>query len=125
MLKVYALVAEYPAYLVDLFDSAHDEPLEVKLGGDAKVQVAVKGVVMSDERVRHSSGGDGNQNRRLNLDEAAPIHEAAYRAYDSRAQGCDAARVLVGDKVEVSLPVSYLDIDEAVPLLRQRTQRLA
>src|SRR5215207_4324416 len=47
-----ALVAEVLAELVDLLQAAHDQPLQVELGGDPQVELAVEGVVLGHERAR-------------------------------------------------------------------------
>jgi hypothetical protein len=65
-----ALVAEVLAQLVDALQAADDEALEVQLGGDAQVEVAVQRVVVGDERARQRAAVERLQDRRLDLDEA-------------------------------------------------------
>ena len=65
------LVAEVLAELVDPLEAADDAALEVQLGGDAQVQVAVELVVVGRERARERAAVQRLQDRRLDLDEAA------------------------------------------------------
>ena len=46
----YSFVAEYATDFVNLFKSGDYHPLQVELGGDSQVQLAVEGVVVGDER---------------------------------------------------------------------------
>ena len=55
VLEAHALVAEVLAHLVDAVDAADDAALEVQLGGDAQVEVALELVVVGDERPRQGA----------------------------------------------------------------------
>ena len=68
------------------------QPLEVELGGDAQVEVAVQRVVMGDERARRGAAGERLQDGRLDLDEAALVQEAAHGGDDPGALDEDFAR---------------------------------
>ena len=70
--------------LVDLLEAAHDAALEVELGGDAQVEVAVERVVVRDERPGRRAAVDRLQRRRLDLDEAALVEEAPHRGDRAR-----------------------------------------
>ena len=72
-----ALVAEVLAELVDAIDPADDEPLQVELGRDPQVEVAVEGVVVGGERARQGAAVERLQDRRLDLDEAVVVEPAA------------------------------------------------
>ena len=76
------------------------------------------------ERPRQRAAVDRLQHRRLDLDEALVVEEAADRRDDARARDEQLARLLVGDQVELALAVAGLDVLEAVVLLRRRAQRL-
>ena len=86
MLGGDALVAEDAADLVDALEAADDEALEVELGGDAQVEVAVQGVVVGDEGPGGGAAGRRQEDRRLHLQEAAPVHEAADGGDDAAAE---------------------------------------
>ena len=72
-----ALVAEVLAELVDAVDAADDEALEVELGRDPQVEVAVEGVVVGGEGPRQGAAVERLQDRRLDLDEAVLVEPAA------------------------------------------------
>ena len=76
MLVRHALVAEVLAELVDALEAADDEPLEVQLGGDPQVEVAVELVVVRDERPRQRAAVERLEHRRLDLDEALAVEVA-------------------------------------------------
>ena len=74
-----ALVAEVLAELVDALQAADDAALEVELGRDAQVEVAVERVVVRDERPRQRAAVERLQHRRLDLEEALVVEVAADR----------------------------------------------
>jgi hypothetical protein len=125
VLEAHALVAEVFADLVHPVDAADDAALEIQLGGDAQVQVALELVVVSDERPGQGAAVQRLEDRRLDLDEAAVVQEPAHRGDDLGALDEDRARVVVGGEVQIPLAVPRLDAGEAVVLLRHAAQRLA
>ena len=66
-----ALVAEVLVDLEDAVETADDEPLEVQLGRDAKIEVNVESVVMRLERPRQGAAVNGLHHGRLNFEIAA------------------------------------------------------
>ena len=64
-----ALVAEVLAELVDAVDAADDAALQVELGRDPQVEVAVEGVVVGGERPRQRAAVERLEHRGLDLDE--------------------------------------------------------
>ena len=119
-----ALVAEVLAQLVDALEPADDQPLEVQLGGDPQVEVAVERVVVGGERPRQRAAVERLQHRRLDLQEAALVEPAAHRRDHLRAQDEQLARLLVGDQVELAAAVAGLGVLEPVELVRRRRERL-
>ncbi len=119
-----ALVAEDGADLVHAVEAADDQALEVKLGGDAQVEVAVEGVVVGDEGAGGGAAGRGLEDGRLDLQEAALVQEAADGGDDAAAQAEEVSHLGVGDEVEVALAVADLDVLQAVPLLGRRAEGL-
>jgi hypothetical protein len=119
-----ALVAEVLAELVDPLDAADDEPLQVELGGDAQVEVAVEGVVVGGEGTRKGAAVERLQDRRLDLDEGVLVEVATNLADRARTQREEAAAVFVGDQVELAPAVARLDVLEAVKLVRRRAKAL-
>ena len=118
------LVPEDSAYLVDLVHAADDEALEVELGGDAEVDLAVERVVAGDEWLGHRSGGHGHEHGRVHFQEAARVEEGADGGDDAAAGAHRLVHLAVGDEVQVALAVALLDVAQAVELLGRRTERL-
>ena len=103
VLVAHALVAEVLAQLVDLLEAAHDAALEVELGGDPQVEVAVERVVVGHERPRGRAAVDRLQGRGLDLHEAAVVEEAAHAPRSALERVTKAAAdVGVGHQVEVA-----------------------
>ena len=75
-----ALVAEVLAELVDALEAADDEPLQVELGRDAEVEIALELVVVRHERAREGAAVARLQHRRLDLDEALAVEVGAHGA---------------------------------------------
>src|SRR5690606_16549010 len=73
-------------------------------------------------------GGGATRNRmhhrRLDLGEIVRVEERAQEADQPAADLEDAPRLRVDDQIDVTLPDLQLRIDDAVPLLRQRAERL-
>ena len=63
--------------------------------------------------------------RGLHLEETALLKEGADLTDDGKTLAENIPRVLVGNEVKVTLPVPRFHVLQAVPLFRQRMQRLA
>ena len=124
VLEGQPLVAEVLADLVDALEPADDQPLEVELGGDAQVEVAVERVEVRRERQRRAAAVDRLEHRRLDLDEVALVEPGADGGDDLRARHEELARLLVGDQVELAMAEARLDVGQPVVLLGRRAQRL-
>ena len=114
MLVGDAFVAEVLADLVDALEPAHDQPLQIQLCGDAKVEVLVELVVVSDERPGESAAVARLQNGCLDLDESLLVEPAPDRRDHTGAQERVAACFLVHEQVEVALTEAGLDVGQAV-----------
>ena len=68
------------------------QPLEVQLGGDPQVQVAVERVVVGRERARQRAAVERLQHRRLDLDEALRRRGSARTAEMIRARSTNSRR---------------------------------
>ncbi len=119
-----ALVAEVLAELVDLLQPAHDAALEVELGRDPQVEVAVEGVVVGHERPRGGAAVDRLQGRGLDLHEAAVVEEAPHRRDRARAGDEAGAGVGIGHQLEVALAEPGLGVLQTGVLVRRGPQRL-
>ena len=118
------LVAEVAVDLVHPRHVADQQALEEQLRRDAQVEVEIERVVVGLERPRRGTAGDDVHHRRLDLEEAVVLEEAAQRRHQPRPRLEHLPRLGVGDEVEVALAVARLDVGQAVELLRQRAQRL-
>ena len=121
---VEALVAENAADLVDLFQAADNEALEVELNRDAELQVLVEGVEVGLKGPGRRAAGVGNQHGGLDLEEALAVQIAADAADDFGAVDEGFAHVLVHDEVDVPLPVAHVGVGQAVELLGKGLQAL-
>ena len=119
-----ALVAEVLAELVHAIDPTHDESLQIELGGDPEVEIAVERVVMGRERPRERAAVERLEDRRLDLDEAARVEPLADRGDDLRALGEQLANLRVGDQVELAVAVAHLHVLEPVELVGWWAQAL-
>ena len=118
------LVPEVTVDLVDPFDAADAQPLEVELRRDAQEQLHVERVVMRHERAGEGAAGNRLHHRRLDLEIAASVEELPHRGQHAAPHLEDAPRIRVDDQVEVPLPVADLDVGQAVPLFGQRQEAL-
>ena len=117
MRAVHTLVAEVLAELVHAVESADDQLLEVKLRGDAQVEVDVERVVVGDERTGRSAAGNRLQDRSLDLDVAFRVEELAHRGHDLGAAHERVLHLRVDDQVEIPLAVAHLRVGEGVERL--------
>ena len=124
MVAVDPLVAEVPPELVDALDPTDEESLEVELERDPELHLDAERVVEGRERPRVRAARHRLEDRTLGLDEAAFVQHLARSPEDRRARGEEAAGSLVRDQMEVATPLLQIRVPEAVPLLRQRTERL-
>src|SRR5260370_25003632 len=91
---------------------------------DAQVQINVQRVVVGDERARPRPTWERMHHRRFYFDVASLIEKLSQLLNHSCAGRKYLARFLVGDEVEIALPVAQFHVRQAVPLLWQRQQRL-
>ncbi len=117
-------VAEVLAQLVDAVEAADDAALQVQLGGDSQVQVAVERVVVGGERARQRAAVERLQHRGLDLDEAAVVKPAANLADRLCTEREELPGGLVGDQVQLAAPVASLDVLQPVELVGRRPQAL-
>ena len=124
MLRRDSLVPEVAVDLVDPGEPADDEALEIQLRRDAQGEVEVQRVVVRPEGPGGRSPRERLHHRRLHLDEAAPVEEAADEGDDLRPDLEGAPGFRRDDEIDVTLPIFPLDIREAVPLVGKRAERL-
>ena len=122
--EVHALVAEDAPKLENALVAAHEQALEMQLGGDAQVVLLVQCVEVRDERLGRSTALDGLEDGGLDLHVAVVLHVAAEGRHDARALGESLADVGVHDEVDVALAIARLLVGQAMELLGQRADSL-
>ena len=128
MRAVHTFVAEVLADFVHAFEPAHDQALEVKLGGDAAIHLLVERIEVCDEGACRSAAGD--------VLERGGFHFRVARFVENGTQGADGLgtfveRVLhlrIHNEVDVTTAVAQFGIlkgvvDHAVLFFR-RGERL-
>ena len=119
-----ALVTEVAPHLVDLFEAAHEQPLEVELRGDAHIKRHVQGIVVRDEGLGRGAAGDGLHHGGFHFHEAGRIQKCAQLAHDLGARLEDLDGLGRDDQVHVALAVARLHVFEAMVLLGKRPHGL-
>ena len=119
-----AFVAVAAPDLVDPLEAAHEQALQVEFRRDAQVEAEVEGVVVGGERPRSGAADHRVQRRGLDLDEALRVEERPETLDDGRARGEGGGRLGVRHRIDVPAPVAQIHVLQAVPLVRQRAERL-
>jgi hypothetical protein len=125
VLEVHALIAELPADLEHLLHAAHDEALEVQLGGNPQIEIKIVGVDVCLERPCIGAPVDHLQNRRLDLGEASNVERLANAAYDVGADIGDLAGFWSHDQVHIACSDAGFRVSKTLVLIRKRSDRLA
>ena len=123
-LNEIALVAEVLAQLVDALDPADDQALQVELGRDPQVEVAVERVVVRHERPGECAAVDRLEDGRLDLDEALGVEPAAGLGDHLGALEEALAHLGVRDQVLLAVAVAKLGVLEPRPLVGRRAKAL-
>ena len=110
MVAVHTLVAEVLAYFIYTLESANDESLEIKLGGDTHIHVDVEGIEMGDKRACARTTGNALQCRRLNLGISGFVEHSANGAYDGGTLEECVLHSVVDNKVNISLAIAQFGI---------------
>ncbi len=111
---VHALVAEVAAELVDAFEAADNQALEVQLVGDAEVEVDVERVVVGDEGACGGTAGDALQHGGIHLEVALLVEVGTHLVDNHGALDEGVAHLGVDDEVDVALAVALLGVAEGV-----------
>jgi hypothetical protein len=124
VLRRDALVAEVPIDLVDAVEPADHQALEVQLRRDTQVELHVERVVVRHEGFGRGAAWDGLHHRGLDLEKTARVQEGPHLADQPALDRERLAHLRVHHEVDVAPAVPCLHVLEAVPLLRQRPERL-
>ena len=126
VIPVHAFVAEHMTHLVNTVQSADDQPLQIKLVGDAHIQIDVKGVVMSDKRPCVGSAGNRRQDRRVHLHVTVVLFQHPFDlVYDLCSLDKSVANLRVHNQIHISLTIAKIRVLQSVPLVRQYLQGFA
>ena len=112
-------IAEIAIDLVDAIEAADHQPLEIKLWGDAQIEVEIKSVVVSRERLRGRAARDRLHHRGFNFDVASFIEELPQRPQYPCPLYEHFAHVDIHEQIDIPLPIAKLYVCQAVILLRQ------
>ena len=121
---VHALVAEDAADLVHPLQAAHDQPLQVQLGGDAHVHVDIEGIVVGNEGAGGGAAGDGVEHGGLDFHIAVGVEITAHEADKLRADLKNAAHLGIDDEIHIALAIAGLQVGQAVEFFGQGQQAL-
>ena len=121
---VHTLVAEDPADLVDLLDTADHQPLQVQFQRDPQEELHVVGVDPGHERARVGAAVHRLQHRRLHLEEAPLVQVGADRLEHGGPDPGHPPGVRVHDQVHITVAHPGLHVAEPPVLFRQRPQAL-
>ncbi len=114
MVAVHSLIAEVLAYLVNTLEAAHDEALQVELGGDTHVHILIERIEVGDERTGRGTAGNHLQGRSLHLGIAGLIEHAAHGAQHGGTLQEGIFHTLVHHQVDIALAVAQLGVVELV-----------
>ncbi len=109
---VHALVPEVVADLVDPFQPAHQQSLEIQLVRDAEVERHIQRIVMGDERARRRTAIERLQNRRLDLQKAEFVEKAADPGDRPGSEPENVSDLGMHREIGVSLAVADLGIGQ-------------
>ncbi len=118
------LVAEVAVDLVHAVKSADGQALEIELRRDAQIQIDIQCIVVCDEGSRRCASRDGMHHRRFNLYISARIEKAPQLLNNLRAGNKHLSRFVVGNQVQIALPVAQLNVGQPMPLFWKGQQRL-
>ena len=71
-----AFIPKVAAYLENLVESSHEQPLQIKLRRDAQIKIKTQCLVMGAEWLSGSASGDRLQRRRFHFQKATRLKEA-------------------------------------------------
>ena len=111
---VHTLVAEVLADFVDTLETAHDEAFQVKLCGDAQVEVHVERVMVRDERSGAGTSGDGLEDGRFHFRVAGSVKELAHGFDHLAPLEENLLHAGIDQEVDVALAVAQFRIVESV-----------
>ena len=114
MVAVHTLVAEVLSDFIHALKAAHDETLQVQLGGDAQVEVHVQRIVVGDEGAGTGTAGNTLQNGSFDFGIACLVQHLAHGFHHERALLEGFLDIGIDDKVHVALAIAQFGVIKAV-----------
>ena len=111
---VHTLVAEVLADLVHALETAHDEALQVQLGGNTAIQVYVQTIVVSDEGACACTTGNALQDGGLHLGVTGLVQALAQGTDHLGTLQESLLHALVHDEVHVALAETEFGVGESI-----------
>jgi hypothetical protein len=106
MRQIDPLVPEHSPDLVDAVQPTNDELLEIQFGGDAEIEVKIKVVMVSDERLGGRATCQQRRDGRLDLDEPGFVEVTPDVVEDLATRDEEGSGAVVEDEIEVALAIT-------------------
>src|SRR5262249_41973785 len=120
----YPFIPEDAIEVVNTIQAANDQPFQVELRRNPQIQRHVQSVVIGPERLRPRASGDLMQDRCFDFEIASRIQEGTEFANDHTSFDEDIPHFAIHNEIDISLPVSNLDVLQTMPFLGQRKETL-
>ena len=114
MVAVHTLVAEILANLIDTLETAHDEALQIELGGNTHIHVLVEGIEMGNERTGRGTSGNHLQGRGLHLGIAGFVQYATQGAEHGGTLQESVLDTVVDHQIDIALTVAQFWVVEFI-----------
>ena len=122
---IQTFVAEHPADLINSFQAADDQPLQVQLQGDPQFQIFVEGVEVGFKGTSSGASGVVYQNGGFHFHEPFSRQIGADGGNDLGALHKSVPDFGIHNQVHVPLTVPLVGVGQAMELFRQGLEGLA
>ncbi len=125
MLGGNAFIPEVAIQFKDPLESSYQQTLEIELRSNTQEQFHPESIMESLERFCRGAAGDRLHHRRFHF-QKAPIHEELAHGLDNlRASFEGFSNGIIDDKINITLPITELDVFQPMILFGKRAQILA
>jgi hypothetical protein len=122
MLNGDSLVAKVPVDLENPLETAHYQPLQIKLWSDTQEEIHFQGIVMGHERAGGRSPRNGLHHRCFDFQKIMANHEIPDQGDDATALAKDFPHIRIDDQIQVPLPIAGFHVGQPMPFFRQKLQ---
>src|SRR5205807_6108194 len=119
-----AFVSKIPVQFKHLGESANEQAFQIKLRRDPQIQIKPERFVVSTKWRSGRAASHRLQNRRLHFRKTAILQKPANFAHQRDPFLKCFQRLLVRNKIDITLSMTRFDILQAVPFFRWRPERL-